>query len=98
MEMEQELKPTPRETLLHGLWIDTGSRMEKDATWQRILWLVGNHLQLLAEVEDGKLYRDPTDGRLWELVKTRPELPDGGPPILRVMESARAEEIYGVSL
>jgi len=93
-ELEKDMKPTPRESLLHGLWIDTGNRMEKDAVWLRILWLTGNYFEKMAEVADGQLFRDPEDGRFWELVRTRPELPDGGPPILRVIERARAEEMY----
>jgi len=99
--MEQYAAETnllPEEYLLQGLWIDTGSRMEKDSTWQRILWLVAEQLESLAESPDGRLFRDPVDGRLWELLRTRPDLPDGGPPVLRVIAKEKAAGLYRVDL
>lgn len=97
---KEELLIQPGETVLQGLWIDLGSRMEKDVTWQRIEWLVAEHFEELACLENGlvRLYRDPTDGRLWELFPVRPELGEQSPPQLVVIDPQAAAERFGVSL
>jgi len=97
---KEELLIQPGETVLQGLWIDLGSRMEKDVSWQRIEWLVSEHFEELACLEDSQdcLYRDPTDGRLWELFPVRPELGEQSPPHLAVIAPQTAAERFGVSL
>ena len=86
------------ETELQGYWLDTGSALAPDSNWDRILRLTGGYLELLATSGDGRqLYRDPGDGRLWELVPVDPHLP-AGPPLLRVIEPSLAEKLYSVSL
>ncbi|TYP00158.1 immunity protein 27 of polymorphic toxin system [Geothermobacter ehrlichii] len=94
MERDWRLKENDR--ILTGLWLDLGSRMEKDATWQRILWLTSDYLQPVAQDDERRtiLYRDPADGRYWELLFPRPELPEGGPPTLRVLDEEAAREGY----
>lgn len=89
----------PEETELQGYWLDMGSAVAPDSNWERIDSLTGEYLVHVAKGSDGreKLYRDPADGRLWELVPVEPNLP-AGPPLLRVIERSRAEEKYGVSL
>ena len=56
-------------------------------------------VQLLATGSDGRelLYRDPADGRLWELVPVAPQIP-AGPPLLRVISPLLAEKKYAISL
>ncbi len=100
MVPKEELLIQPGETVLQGLWIDLGSRMEKDMSWQRIEWLVTEHFEELACLEDSqdRLYRDPTDGRLWELFSVRPELGEQSPPHLAVIAPQTAAERFGVSL
>lgn len=87
----------PEETYLQGYWLDTGSSMTPDSNWERINDLTANHLELLASSKDGReqLYRDNTDGRLWELAPVEPMLP-AGPPRLRVISNIAAEEKYGL--
>ena len=74
----------PEETVLQGYWLDLGSSVAPDARWERITRLTEEYLELLATGEDGreKLYRDPADGRLWELAPVAPEMP-ASPPLLR---------------
>jgi hypothetical protein len=89
----------PEETELRGFWIDLGSRMEKDAHWQRIEWLTTEHLTELAWAANGRdvLYRDPLDGRLWEKAFDHSHLHDGGPPRLTQLSPATAATRYGVT-
>jgi hypothetical protein len=86
----------PEETLLRGYWIDLGSSVVPDANWDRISRLTAEYLELMASSSDGMdlLYRDPADGRLWELTRIAPEMRDGGPPLLAVVDPVRAAEKY----
>jgi hypothetical protein len=59
----------------------------------------------MAEVDDyapdkrgngtDRLYRDPENGRLWELTSVAPQMKDGGPPRLAVIDPGAAERKYG---
>ena len=90
-----ELQPT--ETDLVGQWLDTGSRIEADAVTARIQWLIAERLERVAEAEGGWaiLYRDPGDGRLWELTYPQSEMHGGGPPRLTVISAREAAAKYG---
>lgn len=89
----------PEVTELQGYWIDIGSSVTPDANWERIKCLTSECLELLATSGDGleSLYRDPADGRLWELIPVDPNLP-AGPPLLRVISPSQAQQKYAVSL
>lgn len=89
----------PEETELRGYWLDVGSAVTPDSNWERIQRLTSEYLELLATGSDGQeqLYRDPADGRLWELAPVAPSLP-AGPPWLRVISPSQAKEKYSVSL
>jgi len=89
----------PEETQLQGYWIDVGSTLTPDSNWERIRLLTGEYLELLATTSDGReqLYRDPDDGRLWELVPVDKRLP-AGPPLLRVILPPEAKAKYDVDL
>ena len=60
----------PDESELRGSWVRAGHRTVADAVSQRIVWLRNERLQRLAIDNSGwnTLYRDPRDGRLWELI------------------------------
>lgn len=91
---EWELRPADH--FLQGFWIDTGSRVEKDAGWMRIEWLVSERLELLVRLEGEtvELYRDPRDGRLWEKFSAAPAMSDGGPPVLTVIDADEARRKF----
>ena len=70
-----------------------------DEVDQRIFWLVSRRLTLLTVADGGwrQLYRDPRDGRLWELSFPHGSLHGGGPRRLEAITSAVASAIYGVN-
>jgi len=41
------------------------------------------------------LYRDPQDGRYWELIYPRSHMHGGGPPELRCLTPEETEKKYG---
>jgi hypothetical protein len=100
MNVPAEWLIKPGETELRGFWIDLGSRMEKDTDWQRIEWLTTERFEEVVKAENGLdvLYRDPSDGRLWEKVHDHPALRDGGPPRLSVIDRNLAVERYQLPL
>jgi len=86
----------PDESLLSGSWTEFAARSVHDEVDQRILWLVTRRLVLVASAEAGwrQLYRDPRDGRLWELTFPHGSLHGGGPRRLSVLSSEVARESY----
>jgi hypothetical protein len=77
----------PDEMDLVGEWLATGKGVEADAVCSRIEWLVEHGLTQLGTDTSGwdTLYRDPRDGRLWELTHPRSEMHGGGPPRLTLI-------------
>lgn len=69
-----------------------------DATESRIRWLVAHRLVALGHAEGGWdwLFRDPRDGRLWELTFPLGSLHGPGPRRLAVVDAARAGEKYDI--
>jgi Immunity protein 27 len=69
-----------------------------DATCERVNWLTQNWLvQVAYSRESGgweTLYRDPSDGRLWERTYPRSEMHGGGPPRLVLLTPEQASEKY----
>ena len=86
----------PEEVDLVGQWLDLGGRLEGDAVTDRIQALIHEHLVRITSSDDGwdSLYRDPTDGRLWELTYPHSERHGGGPPRLKHLEPADAARKY----
>jgi hypothetical protein len=86
------------ETELRGELLTTGAEVRSNHACRRIAWLLAHQLNRVAADESGEdtLYRDPRDGRLWEL--TYPESPShtGGPPTLTLAMPASASAKYGV--
>ena len=93
------LQLKPDEELIVGKWILFKDRILGDPSEQRIGDLVNDVLEYCADhPEQGgwrRLYRDPGDGRLWELSRPRIEMAGGGPRALRVILPERALEVYG---
>jgi hypothetical protein len=87
----------PEETRLVGQWLFDGQVSKPDTVTERIDSLVRNSLVRLASDKSGwdTLYRDPTDGRLWELLYLQSERHGGGPPCLVVIEQFDAAQKYG---
>jgi len=63
----------------------------------RIDTLVREHLVRVAAIPDGwdVLFRDPADGRFWELTYPSSESHAGGPPRLAVIAGPDAAQKYG---
>ena len=89
----------PEEGVLSGNWSDSGLGSVHDQVDQRILWLVTRRLVVVATAEGGwrQLYRDPRDGRLWELSFPHGSLHGGGPRRLERVTDDAARTRYGVS-
>lgn len=90
----------PHETLIVGEWHHVDARTVSDASVLRIRALICTELEKIATTSGGweTLYRDTTDGRLWELFYPHSEMHGGGPESLRCIESASAEQKYGIRL
>lgn len=86
----------PSEVEIIGSWIIVNGRMTEDDATERISSLIRTELRHVATTKDGwaKLYRDPKDGRYWELIYPQCEMQGGGPPALRVIEPRAAKQKY----
>jgi len=84
------------ETDLVGKWIVVEGRIAVDETETRIQGLVQTELQRIAADSSGWeiLFRDPSDGRFWELTRPQSEMHGGGPRRLHVIEAAEAHRKY----
>jgi hypothetical protein len=73
------------ETELVGSWTVKDNRILKDDVTDRIEWLIMHSLRQIGTDASGwdTLFRDPADGRLWELIYPQSETHGGGPPLLR---------------
>lgn len=87
----------PQETVLLGAWAKNESgKLQKDATFRRITWLILNELQQIQRLDSNlTLYKDPRDGRYWE--KTFPEKDPSQDftPQLKSITKNQAIEKYG---
>jgi hypothetical protein len=90
------MKIKPTETLLMGKWIALQGHLMADETCKRIIDLTTTHLILLGRYPSGwdALYRDPNDGRLWELTYPRSEMEEDGSPQLQHVTDESADEKY----
>ena len=87
----------PQEVDLHGNWlVHADHSVVADLTEQRIEWLTTQMLERIANHSSGWeiLYRDPRDGRLWELTYPQSEMHGGGPRQLRVISRQDAAAKY----
>jgi Immunity protein 27 len=90
----------PDESLITGGWVLVDGRMIEDDSLKRIRSLVKGHLERVANTSDGWeiLYRDPADGRYWEMTYPHSEMHGGGPASLRVIDVAAVRAKYGINL
>ena len=88
----------PSDSDLVGEWVIRDGHVERDAVCQRIQRLLEHRLEELAQhaTEWTKLYRDPRDGRLWELSYPNFERHGGGPPRLHLLTASVAGARYGI--
>jgi hypothetical protein len=87
----------PDESDLRGDWLVQNDRsVIADATEQRIEWLTKQVLQRIAKDSSGweMLYRDPGDGRFWELTYPQSETHGGGPRRLHIVSQVEAATKY----
>ena len=88
----------PEEADLVGNWIVTGTVVEGDAVEKRISQLIATHLQKIAVSPEAgaweTLYRDPNDGRYWELTYPQSEMHGGGPRRLMHLSASEAAAKY----
>jgi hypothetical protein len=91
------MKLTPQESDLIGAWKMKLEKVIGDPTCERIEWLIRNCLVQLGTDSSGwdELYRDPDDGRLWELTWPQSHMHGGGPPRLTYMTIEAARGKYG---
>jgi len=91
------MKIAPSEVLLTGQWTTDQGRVLADDTSHRIDELTRAHLKELGRDSSGwdTLYRDPDDGRYWELTYPQSHLQGGGPPQLRRLTLDEAKSKYG---
>lgn len=90
----------PDEIEIAGTWLMVSGRLAEDDVCRRIDSLIKSELQHVATTKDGweKLYRDPHDGRFWELTYPHGAMQGGGPPALIFTSPAKASEKYNVSV
>ncbi|MDQ6633992.1 MAG: Imm27 family immunity protein [Gemmatimonadota bacterium] len=91
---------SPEEEQLTGHWVDTPSGPHGDAVDQRIFWLVTERLVALGSADGGWdwLFRDPLDGRLWELTHPKGSLHGRGPRQLTLITPHAAAMKYDLSV
>jgi hypothetical protein len=95
--VNEQTQLVAQETNLVGAWQMKRDKVVADSTCARIEWLVSNHLVQLGADSSGwdELYRDPGDGRLWELTWPQSEMHGGGPPRLTCIATEAARGKYG---
>jgi hypothetical protein len=84
---------------LIGKWVLEKGAVTGDETCRRIKWLTTSHLEKLKTDDSGwdVLYRDPEDGRYWELTYPQSEMQGGGPPTLKYISEEAAKSRYGMN-
>jgi hypothetical protein len=91
------MKIKPEEIELRGKWVVKDTVVDADEKCRRIEWLTTNYLEKLKSDDTGwsVLYRDPDDGRYWELTYPQSEMHGGGPPVLLQVSEETAKSRYG---
>jgi hypothetical protein len=89
---------SPDEHVLVGGTHKVDQRLEWDEVAKRIFVLTSEVLKKIGTDWSGwcALYRDPADGRLWEMVYPHGERQGGGSPELREISQSAAMSKYGL--
>jgi hypothetical protein len=89
----------PNETVLTGMWQFRDGRVVADPICRRIDELTKTYLLFLDNDGSGweRLFRDPTDNRLWELTFPQGEMQGGGPPRLQFLTPSEARKKYSMT-
>lgn len=90
------IKLQSNKTDLTGEWKLVGGKVVSDEACERINLLTSQHLEHIAVGNWEKLYRDPEDGRYWELTYPHSDWHGGGPPRLTCLSEEEAQTKYGV--
>ena len=87
----------PEEIEIVGYWVNSNGTVVADENCARIEELTSGRLEEVAATDGGwsKLYRDPEDGRYWELTYPHSDWQGGGPPTLLHLTEAEVETKYG---
>lgn len=87
----------PDETVITGDWYMSNGHMRGDENCLRIEEMTQHYLVKLGHDWSGweTLYRDPSDGRYWELTYPQGHMHGGGPPELRLLSPNEARQKYG---
>lgn len=83
------------ESDLIGQWLVVNGKVVDDSISERIKALVDQQLEKVAGGGWETLYRDPADGRYWELTYPQGELHGGGPPRLKCLSDPEVIKRYG---
>lgn len=91
------MKLSPDEIQLNGTWQLVGRKLVADPVAHRIAILTGSYLVRVCADPSGwdSLYRDPADGRFWELTYPESDVQGGGPPRLECLSIDQVREKYG---
>jgi len=83
----------------HELYGFTAAGQWDLAAQARIQQLVSQHLQRVTAADGGwsVLFRDPQDGRYWELTYPRSEMHGGGPARLAELSLEAAQQRYDIT-
>lgn len=94
------LRIHPSETILLGHWHQVAGKPKADETCKRIAELVESYFVFIAADESGwdKLFQDPEDGRVWELVYDNSDQHSGGPPTLKCVSRQEVSRKYGIRI
>ena len=91
-------KIAPSETTIVGEWRVEHGKTTPNAEVRRIDDLIDGYLIDVATSNDGwsRLFRDPHDGRLWELIYPESSAHGGGAPLLSCISLEEATSRYGL--
>jgi len=88
----------PNEDKLIGSWLLENGIVKEDNVCIRIKSLTVDYLLEIATKDNGweRLYKDPNDGRYWELSYPNSDWQGGGPPLLINLSQIEVQEKYGI--
>ena len=86
----------PEETEIRCQWKVDSGKVVATPQCDRIDTLTKSYLHKVTSDPSGwdKLYRDPQDGRLWELTYPLSHMHGGGPPLLKIISESDARQKY----